>query len=85
MKKSLVWFHLRWPREVAPDQILQLTRLLASAGGTPLVIETVGSAGMVEHRLGLVPGHAESVVDQLRRCLRMRVGVVGSRADKLGA
>jgi hypothetical protein len=69
VKKSLSWFRLRWPREVAPDQILQLTRLLASAGGTPLVIETVGSAGMVEHRLGLVPGHAESVVDQLRAAL----------------
>jgi hypothetical protein len=69
VKKSLVWFHLRWPREVTPEQIIELTRILASTGGTPLVIEAVGSAGTVEHRLGLVAGHAESVVDQLRAAL----------------
>jgi hypothetical protein len=69
VKAQLTWFCLRWPREVSPDQVLQLTRLLASAAGTPLIIEAVGSAGMVEHRIGLVPGHAESVVDQLQAAL----------------
>jgi hypothetical protein len=69
VRKSLAWFRLRWPREVTPEQVSQLTRLLASAAGTPLVIEAVGSAGMVEHRLGLVSGRAESVINQLRAVL----------------
>jgi hypothetical protein len=65
----LIWHRLRWPREVTPEQALQLARLLASAGGTPLVIESVGTAGRVEHRLALPEGRAESLVDQLRAAL----------------
>jgi hypothetical protein len=62
----MTWYRLRWPREVTPEQITQVFRLLASAGGQPIVIETVGSAGSVEHRLALPESRAGSVVDQLR-------------------
>jgi hypothetical protein len=41
-------------------------RLLVSAGGGPLVIEAVGAAGLVEHRLALPAGHSDSLVAQLR-------------------
>jgi hypothetical protein len=80
VKKPLAWFRLRWPREVTPEQITQLTSLLASTAGAPLVIETIGSAGTVEHRLGLVPGHAENVVDQMRAALPgLAVESIGER------
>jgi hypothetical protein len=65
---SLTWYRLRWPREVEPEQIAQVFRLLATAAGSPVVIEAVGLPGMVEHRLAL-PGNAESVVDQLRAAI----------------
>lgn len=62
----LIWHRLSWPREVTPEQLTQLFRLLAASGGQPIVVEAVGSAGVVEHRLALPVGRAESVVDQLR-------------------
>jgi energy-coupling factor transporter ATP-binding protein EcfA2 len=65
----MTWYRLRWPREVTPEQIGLVFRLLASAGGQPIVIETVGSAGMVEHRLALPKSRAGSVVDQLRAAI----------------
>jgi hypothetical protein len=64
-----IWYRLRWPREVAPEQVAQVFRLLATAAGTPVVIEAVGSPGMVEHRLALPVGRAEGVVDQLRAAI----------------
>ena len=48
-----MWFRLRWPREVAPEQVTQMFRLLASAGGGPIIVEAIGSPGAVEHRFGL--------------------------------
>ncbi len=66
---SLTWYQLRWPREVEPDQLTQVFRLLATAGGSPVVIEAVGSAGLVEHRLALPASRAESMVDQLRAAI----------------
>ncbi len=68
-RPDLVWYRLRWPREVAPEQIVQVFRLLASAGGQPIIIETVGSAGTVEHRLALPESRGGSVVDQLRAAI----------------
>jgi hypothetical protein len=62
----MLWYRLRWPREVTPEQITQVFRLLAAAAGEPTVIEAVGSPGRVEHRLALVASRAESVIDQLR-------------------
>ena len=66
---ELMWYRLRWPREVTPEQITQVFRLLASAGGQPIVIETVGSVGAVEHRLALPESRGGSVVDQLRAAI----------------
>lgn len=66
---AMTWYRLRWPREVTPEQITQVFRLLASAGGQPIIIETVGSAGTVEHRLALPESRGGSVVDQLRAAI----------------
>jgi Type IV secretion-system coupling protein DNA-binding domain len=64
-----MWFRLRWPREVAPEQATQIFRLLATAGGRPVIVEAIGSPGAVEHRLALPSGQAEGMVDQLRSAL----------------
>jgi len=65
----MLWYRLRWPREVTPDQITQVFRVLATVGGQPNVIEVVGSAGVVEHRLALPEARAEIVVSQLRAAI----------------
>lgn len=44
-------------------------RLLATADGRPVIVETIGSPGAVQHRLALPSGQAESMVDQLRAAL----------------
>ncbi len=44
-------------------------RLLATAGGRPVIVETIGLPGAVEHRLALPSSQAESMVDQLRATL----------------
>jgi hypothetical protein len=76
--ESLIWYRLRWPREVAPEQVAQVWRLLAAAAGCPVVIEAVGSPGLVEHRLALPAARAGSVVDQLR------AAIPGLAIDALG-
>jgi Type IV secretory system Conjugative DNA transfer len=63
---ATLWYRLRWPREVEPEQLTQVFRLLATTAGSPVVIEAVGSPGMVEHRLALPAGRAEATADQLR-------------------
>jgi hypothetical protein len=63
------WYRLRWPREVAPEQVAQVFRLLATITGTPVVIEAASTPGIVEHRLALPDAHAASVVDQLRAAI----------------
>lgn len=65
---SLTWYRLRWPREVEPEQLTQVARLLSAARG-PVVIEAVGSPSMVEHRLALPVGRSESLADQLRAAI----------------
>jgi hypothetical protein len=35
----MMWYRLRWPREVAPEQVAQVFHLLATVGGRPIVIE----------------------------------------------
>lgn len=65
----MIWYRLRWPREVTPEQIAQVFRVLATVGGQPVVIEAVGSAGVVEHRLALPEARAENVVSQLRAAI----------------
>lgn len=79
MKYQLSWFHLRWLREVTPEQITQVCRLLSAVAGTPVVIEAVGSAGAVEHRLGVSSPRATNTVEQLRAV------VPGLAFERLGA
>ncbi len=65
----MLWYRLRWPREVTPEQITQVFRVLATVGGQPNVIEAVGSPASVEHRLALPEARAENVVSQLRAAI----------------
>ncbi|HEY5311108.1 MAG TPA: hypothetical protein VIK18_01270 [Pirellulales bacterium] len=75
-----VWFRLRWPREVAPEQVTQTFRLLATTGGAPIIMETVGVPAGVEHRVALPPNRAESVVAQLRASIPgLAVEEIGTR------
>ncbi len=66
---QLQWHRLRWPRDVEVERLLAVSALLATSGDAPLVIETVGHAGGVEHRLGLPARRAVSVVEQLQDAL----------------
>jgi hypothetical protein len=63
---SLTGYRLRWPREVEPEQVAQIFRLLATMAGSPIILEAVGSAGTVEHRLALPANRADGVADQIR-------------------
>lgn len=65
----LSWYRLGWPREVTPEQITQVCRLLATIGGQPAVIEAVGSPGLVEHRLALPNSRAAAMADQLHAAI----------------
>ncbi|CAG4927269.1 unnamed protein product, partial [Acidithrix sp. C25] len=62
----LIWYRLRWPRNVSAQQVEQAFLLLSATAGTPVVIETVGSADFVEHRLALPRDRVGSIVHQLR-------------------
>lgn len=75
----LVWHALRWPREVTPERLADAMRLLATTGGSPIILEATGRPGMVEHRLGVPDGRHGSVVDQLR------AAVPGLRVDELSS
>lgn len=67
MKQSDVqWHRLRWPREVESEQLIAMSELLASSGTAPLIVEAVGRASGVEHRLGLPVSRAHSIVEQVR-------------------
>jgi hypothetical protein len=61
---QLAWYRLRWPREVQLQRLEMLSLLLAGTAGTPVVVETIGQAGRVEHRLGLPANRASAVVAQ---------------------
>lgn len=66
---QLRWQRLRWPREVETEQLLAMSALLATSGAAPLVLETVGRAGGVEHRLGLPLPRKQSLIEQLRHAV----------------
>lgn len=76
---SLTWHELRWPREVEPEQLTQLCRLLATAAGGPVVIESVGHGGLVAHRLALPTTTSASLTDQLQAALP---GLLVAAADE---
>jgi hypothetical protein len=73
----LVWYRLRWPREIDDQWVAQAFRLLATTGGTPIIIEAIGSSGSVMHRLAVPLGRAGSMVQQLRS------SIPGLAIDKL--
>ena len=63
---ELRWYRLKWPREVTPEQIEQVCRLLTTTAGEPVIIEISGRQAQVEHRLALPIDRAASMVDELR-------------------
>jgi hypothetical protein len=63
---TLIWYRLHWPRAMTPDQLRDAAQLLASGGGAPLVVESAGRHGRVEHRLGVPARRSEAVVAQLQ-------------------
>jgi hypothetical protein len=64
----MTWHRLRWPRELTPEHLMALCRVLATSGH-PIVLEAGGHAGRVEHRLALPAERANSVREQLRVAL----------------
>lgn len=66
MSRPLVALGLRWPREMEPDRVVSLWRMLAGVAGTPVVLEVTGHAGAVHHRIFVPEGREGIVVRQLR-------------------
>lgn len=65
----LLWYRLRWPREVAPAQVEAALRVLAGSAGAPLVLEAIGEAGVVTHRVAVLRERAGALLQQLRAAL----------------
>ena len=63
---ALVWHRLRWPREVSLEQVQATLHLLAGAAGGTVVLEAVGDAGHVTHRVAFDAGRGGALVHQLR-------------------
>lgn len=62
-------YRLVWPREVKDEHITTALRSLVTVAGTPLVLDSLGSYGRVEHRLRVVEGRSAAVVTQLRTAI----------------
>lgn len=73
MSGGLRWFRVRWPRHVDAEQLVGATAALAAVRKPPIVLEAVGVAGRVEHRIG-VP---EPTVGFVRRQLTSALTGVG--------
>lgn len=69
MSHRLVWYELRFPREIEERNLLQTFRLLATVGATPLILEIVGSTDSVKHLIGVTERRAGSVATQLRQAI----------------
>jgi hypothetical protein len=80
-----VWYRLRWPREADLERLQAMSLLLAASAGAPVVVESVGRSGAVEHRLGLPAGRAEAVVEQLRTAVPSLGVVALERRQPVGA
>lgn len=68
-KTDIVWYRLSWPREVEAAALDALSRLLASSASVPVVVEAIGTAGMVTHRLGVLARRGATLAEQLRSAL----------------
>jgi hypothetical protein len=75
----LSWSTLQWPREVTPEQLLGVFRLIATIGGSPMILEAVGQPGAVTHRLAVASGRAGNMANQLTGALP------GLRVEELSA
>ena len=80
MKTSLRTLRLLWPREVSAEEMAAAMQLLASTGGTPLVLEALGRLGRVEHRLQIVESKASGLTTQLRAAIP-GIGIEGIGRD----
>lgn len=69
MSNALQWHRVRWPREVEAERLTVMSAVLVTSGGAPVVVETIGRAAGVEHRLGLPVRRSEAIVEQLRNAL----------------
>jgi hypothetical protein len=69
VRQRLIWYEVHFPREVDESHLLQVFRLLATSGGTPLVLEVVGSTDSVTHRLGVMESRAGGLATQLRQAV----------------
>lgn len=70
MKRSeLSWLQLCWPRQVEAARLENITWLLASSAGVPIVLEATGSAHAVEHRVALPPWRSQTVAEHIRAAL----------------
>ena len=65
----LVWHTLGWPRDVSPDDVAEVMRLLATAAGSPLILEATGQSDSVTHRFAVPEGRHENIAHQLRAAL----------------
>lgn len=65
----LVWHTLRWPRDVTPDGLTEIMRLLATTAGSPIILEATGQPGSVTHRVAVPEGRHENIAHQLRAAL----------------
>jgi hypothetical protein len=64
-RRTLVWLTLHWPREVSDDQVSAVWRRLPALAGWPLIVEAVGRAGQVEHRMAVRDSRHQAVIRQL--------------------
>lgn len=69
MSTALRSYRLLWHHEVAEAQVKSVMRLLATSGGSPVVMEVSATNHVVEHRLRLAEGHATQAVSQLRSAI----------------
>jgi hypothetical protein len=69
MSVAMRTLRLVWPREVTDKHVAAAIQLLATTGGTPLVLEALGQFGRVEHRLTLSEGRSAAVTTQLRHAI----------------
>jgi hypothetical protein len=66
---AAITYRLLWPGDTTASSITSALRSLATTGGTPLTLDSVGEYGVVEHRLVVDRGRGNAVVTQLRVAL----------------
>ena len=69
MSRRIVWYELRFPREVDYPRLHQIFRLLATSDAGPILLEVVGSADSIVHRIGVPERYASGLAKQMRQAL----------------